>query len=129
MVSTTRTVCSPSVGTFPDQDTVLNKLAKLIEGKVKGATYSCALEPSAYLKFVKLTEEQWNKVYGKVKYTKELKYETEEENLEDPASLANKAVEKWSSELKGVQATHFGCVVDAKPDSPKTTYKVACLFK
>ncbi|KAL6741145.1 hypothetical protein Aduo_014428 [Ancylostoma duodenale] len=124
----TRTSCDPATGTFPDQDTVLNKLAEMIEEEVGGGLkYSCALEPSAYLKFVKLTKEQWNKVYGHVKYAKEVEYSTEKDVSEDLEGFAENAFTQWHDDLKAVKAKYFGCVVNKPTSSKKTT--VSCLFR
>ncbi|EYC08089.1 hypothetical protein Y032_0067g115 [Ancylostoma ceylanicum] len=130
MGSTFRENCDPSVGTFPNPNSVLNPLAKLIEETSGKPLYSCALEPRAYLKFVQLTPEQWNKVYGNVKYKKELVYTTEkdENDLENPRMLVEEAVAKWSDELQQIQGGKFGCIVDRKKNSHKLIYKLGCLF-
>ncbi|RCN50605.1 hypothetical protein ANCCAN_03218 [Ancylostoma caninum] len=130
MVSATRN-CPVSVGSYRKRDTVLDPLAKLIEEKVKGASYACALEPRAYLRFVQLTEQQWQKVYGKVKNTMELEYETEkpEKYLRQPEELAKEAVQKWSSDLAGAKGGRFACIIDQRKQPTKTAYKVACLFE
>ncbi|EYB92944.1 hypothetical protein Y032_0188g1150 [Ancylostoma ceylanicum] len=112
-------------GTFPDPDRVLNPLAREISQKMPGyPLYACALEPPAYLKFVLLSEDQWNRVYPNVKYTKELKYSTD--SLDDPEGLAKKAVEKWSREMGGTETRRFGCNIN---EEAKGTYQIACLFK
>ncbi|RCN50592.1 hypothetical protein ANCCAN_03205 [Ancylostoma caninum] len=133
MVGASRETCDPATGTYPDPDSVLNPLAKLIEEKVPEASYACALEPRAFLKFVQLTKEQWDAVYGKVKITKQLKFKTEKPGLtlEDPEGLAKEAVQKWSSDLGKLKGGRFGCVISHKPRPIKknTTYKLACLFE
>ncbi|KAL6741160.1 hypothetical protein Aduo_014441 [Ancylostoma duodenale] len=133
IVDASRETCDPATGTFPNPDSVLNPLAKLIEEKVPGASYACALEPRAYLKFVQLTKEQWDKVYSKVKITKQLKFKTEKPGLtlKDPEGLANEAIQKWSSDLAGLRGGRFGCIISHKPRPTKnnTTYKLACLFE
>ncbi|KAL6741143.1 hypothetical protein Aduo_014426 [Ancylostoma duodenale] len=123
--------CIFNTGTYPDPNSVLDPLAELIEKKVPGASNSCAMEQQAYFKFVKLTDEQWQKVYSNVKFTKELKYETEKGGypLKNPEGLAKEAVQNWSSDLAGMNKGRFGCIIQHKPNGSKTAYKLACLFK
>ncbi|RCN50606.1 hypothetical protein ANCCAN_03219 [Ancylostoma caninum] len=134
MVSTTRQRCPITIGTYPKQGAVLNPLAKLIEEKVQGASYACALEPRAYLKFFHLTDEQWQKLYSNVKIAKELKYEAEKDGgkLKKPEELAKEAFDHWSPELEKIKGGRFGCVIQNQPSmrrSFKTVYKLACLFE
>ncbi|RCN50601.1 hypothetical protein ANCCAN_03214 [Ancylostoma caninum] len=125
-----RQTCNPATGTYRDRDSILNPLAKLIEEKVPGASYACALEPRTYLKFIKLGEETWNKVYPNVHHKKELKFSTVKPGnfLKDPKGLAEEAVKNWEADLEGMKGGKFGCVID-KPTRTENRYNLFCIFQ